>query len=208
MDKLVEYLVEWFKDIKSKKCLLISLLIFGVLLFWTSFYLRENSEYASALLNGSMFLFWISFVYFLLYLSNKWKENIYEKILTSINELKEVLKNKNIPWFSVNTRNSKASRGWTLWSHKELKFKILYWFDDEDRLNNLRFYSDDKDVLDKIKKSKIDLLDDKEVTKYTSVPWNTVIPKNFLEIYKMSNDEIVKIIEDNISKITKNFSQK
>lgn len=94
MDKLVEYLVEGFKELKILNILIIFFwFILSVLLLITSIYLRENSEYASALLNAGMFLFWITFMFFLLYLSNKWKEykkNIKKEIMNILEIIKDL----------------------------------------------------------------------------------------------------------------------
>lgn len=196
MDTLIKYLIEWFKESKKVNIFIIILwFLLSILLFWLSYYLRENSEYASALLNGSMFLFWISFIYFLLYLSYEWKiatyKNIKERIDNIKNLLKNLLKEKKLD-IKINNREVWESY-WTLFSKGEAKF--LYMLDENNDLISINLYFKDKKQKEQIEeKLKWKFISKEDLKNYTSVPNNTIILDTLRDLQNKEDEKIVEEI--------------
>lgn len=155
METLVKYLIEWFKE--SKKVNIFIIFIWFVLsfgLFYFSYILKENSEYASALLNGSMFLFWISFILFLLYLSYEWKKQINTKEIWNIVKILKDLQEsfKKIDFFESCDINEEIKFWKDIFKIKNNpKITIVCAIDEEIwNIHNFYIRSSSKEIRDKI----------------------------------------------------------
>lgn len=190
METLIKYLIEWFRESKKVNiCIIFLWFILAIGLFYFSYILKENSEYASALLNGSMFLFWIVFVLFLLYLSNKWKENIiYKNIKKRIENIRKLLKEKN--WNLKISNREVWENYWTLFSYKWASF--LYMLDENNDLISININFKDKDKKAEIEnKIKWKFITKEELKNYTSVPNNTIILDTLRDLQNQEDEKIV-----------------
>lgn len=200
MEKLIEYIIEWFKESKSTKFInttniIIISFILAIILFWLSFYIKENAEYASTMLNWSLFLFGITFIFFITFNTAKdWKENIYKDIKDKIINIRKILEGKN-SGLKISNRDIWENY-WTLFSKNWINF--LYILDENKKLLSVNLYLSDKEQKEKIedwlKKEKIKLIEWEKLKDYTSKPNNTILLKDLADIQEKEDEEIVEII--------------